>query len=678
MAVRIPPTQMRRIAPEVSAAPRVADASVDSSGLARGLSSLAGAVDRVYQQEVREAEQTFAISTDAAATNWKNERFYNPETGAMNQKGGSALGLTERVMGDWNSYAQSVIDSAKTPQQRLIATRLMSNHGSQIQSQLSPYESQQIKVYKDGESAGGIAAAQNDAALNFGDPGVIDQSRLKIEGILDLQGERNGWSPELRDANKQKAISGMYSDVLRRRAATDPYKAQAELKQYQQYLTADDLTQIGSSIDAKVERLQQKAEMQQLRRDTKAAQVLNRVDAQGASGLPATDEMWDKWGADVRGTALWPEFVERRRGAVEAQRVMGLPDDQQQAYLNKRMADLQEKGGTVQELNALNQMQRTLAGGQKLRAEAPIQFAQQREGLSAEVYDPSADNAADVMADRLSTLQSMRQKYGQTVGIKPLLPQEAAGLAAALNKATPGQQVELLGRLHDTIGDRQAYMGALQQIRPGSPVTAVVGAIAGRQKELVAATHWFKPNDVVTSGDIASIIAHGESRINATKQSKEEGGKQKFDMPSDEDFDLAMDNYVGQAYAGRDQARSLDKSVIRAAYAGLSAEYNGGSKTLVPDLLDKAIKYAVGEVTDFNGEDTFVPWGMDADDFKLKARSQLVKAVEESKIGPVGIVNSLTLKPLGDNQYLVYRGGRKQPANPDGTGNLVITIGDDQ
>ena len=677
MAARIPQYQ-RRVGPEVTGAPRVAQASVDASGLARGLSSLAGDLTDIHQREMQEANQTFAISTDAAATEWKNNRFYNPDNGAMNQKGANALGLTDRVMGDWNTYAQGVIENAKTPEQRLIATRIMSNQGSQIQSQLSPYELQEQKVYKDGESAGGVAAAQNDAALNFNSPGVIDQARLKIEGILDLQGQRNGWSPELLGASKQKAISGMYSDVLRREKANDPYKAQARLKEYQGFLTADDLTQVGSSIDAEVERLRQRAEMQQLRREAKAERTLAQIDAHAATGLPATDEMWARWGKAVQGTPLQAEFNERRRGEVEIQRVMGLPDAQQQAFVNQRMAQLQEKGGTVQELNAVNRLQRTIAGGQKLRAESPIAFAQQQEGLATDVYDPSSDNAADVMADRLSTLQSMRQKYGQTVAMKPLLPQEAAGIAAALDKATPDQQIELLGRLHDTIGDRQGYMGALQQIRPGSPVTAVVGAIAGKQKELTTATHWFKPNDVVTSMDAASVLARGENLINKTKQSNATDGKGKFEMPSEEDFDTALDAYVKDAYADREEAKFIDRQVIRAAYAGLSAERSGGSKTLDSELMDKAVRVGVGEVTDFNGQDTFVPWGMDEDDFRLEARRKLVKAVDDQKLGPPAMVNGLTLKPIGDGRYLVYRGNRKQSATSDGREDLIITIGDGQ
>ncbi|MDH0042459.1 hypothetical protein [Pseudomonas juntendi] len=677
MAARIPQYQ-RRVAPEAAAAPRVAQASVDASGLARGLSNLANDFDQIHQREVEEANQTFAISTDSGATEWKNNRLYNPESGAMSQKGENAIGLTERVMADWNDYSKSVIENAKTPAQKMIASRIMSNQGSQIQGQLSPYELQEIKVYKDGVSAGGVITAQNDAALNFNSPGVIDQARLKIEGILDLQGQRNGWSPELLGASKQKAISGMYSDVLRREKANDPYKAQARLKEYQGFLTADDLTQVGSSIDAEVERLRQRAEMQQLRREAKAERTLAQIDAHSATGLPATDEMWARWGKAVQGTPLQAEFNERRRGEVEIQRVMGLPDAQQQAFVNQRMAQLQEKGGTVQELNAVNRLQRTIAGGQKLRAESPIAFAQQQEGLATDVYDPSSDNAADVMADRLSTLQSMRQKYGQTVAIKPLLPQEAAGIAAALDKATPDQQIELLGRLHDTIGDRQGYMGALQQIRPGSPVTAVVGAIAGKQKELTTATHWFKPNDVVTSMDAASVLARGENLINKTKQSNATDGKGKFEMPSEEDFDTALDAYVKDAYADREEAKFIDRQVIRAAYAGLSAERSGGSKTLDSELMDKAVRVGVGEVTDFNGQDTFVPWGMDEDDFRLEARRKLVKAVDDQKLGPPAMVNGLTLKPIGDGRYLVYRGNRKQSATPDGREDLIITIGDGQ
>ncbi|MFG0353528.1 hypothetical protein ACF8LD_04780 [Pseudomonas sp. zbq_5] len=677
MAARIPQYQ-RRVGPEVTGAPRVAQASVDASGLARGLSSLAGDLTDIHQREMREANQTAVLNADNQLGTWQNEAIFNPETGAFTKKGQAALNITNDTLAQFDQQRESIASGLANEQQRQMFTQAALQRRSQLQGKLGSYEFGEQQEYKNQVDKAAIATALNTAALNYNDPNAIAESHSRIDGILQLQAQRNGWAPEVLEANRTKATSDMYSDILKRQASQDPYKAQAALKQYQQYLTADDLTQVGSSIDGKVERLQQKAEMQQLRREAKAERTLAQIDAHAATGLPATDEMWARWGKAVQGTPLQAEFNERRRGEVEIQRVMGLPDDQQQAFVNQRMAQLQEKGGTVQELNAVNRLQRTIAGGQKLRAESPIAFAQQQEGLATDVYDPSSDNAADVMADRLSTLQSMRQKYGQTVAMKPLLPQEAAGIAAALDKATPDQQIELLGRLHDTIGDRQGYMGALQQIRPGSPVTAVVGAIAGKQKELTTATHWFKPNDVVTSMDAASVLARGENLINKTKQSNATDGKGKFEMPSEEDFDTALDAYVKDAYADREEAKFIDRQVIRAAYAGLSAERSGGSKTLDSELMDKAVRVGVGEVTDFNGQDTFVPWGMDEDDFRLEARRKLVKAVDDQKLGPPAMVNGLTLKPIGDGRYLVYRGNRKQSATPDGREDLIITIGDGQ
>lgn len=253
MATRIPQYQ-RRVAPEVAAAPRVSQASVDASGLARGLSSLANDLNQIHQREVQEANETYAISVNSGATEWKNNRLYNPENGAMSQKGESAIGLTDRVMSDWNAYSQSVIEKARTPSQKKIATHNMSIMGSQIQGQLSPYELQEIKVYKDGVSAGGVVTAQNDAALNFNTPGAIDQARMKIEGILGLQGERNGWSPELLSANRQTAVSRMHSGVVSQIASTDPLKAQQYMLANAESISPSDHLKLANAIRPLVDR----------------------------------------------------------------------------------------------------------------------------------------------------------------------------------------------------------------------------------------------------------------------------------------------------------------------------------------------------------------------------------------------------------------------------------------
>ena len=273
MAARIPNYQ-RRVGPEVTAAPRVAQASTDASGLARGLSSLAGDLADIHQREMREANQTAVLNADNQLGTWQNEAIFNPETGAFTRKGQAALNITNDTLAQFDQQRESIASSLANEQQRQMFTQAALQRRSQLQGKLGSYEFGEQQEYKNQVDKAAIATALNTAALNYNDPNAIAESHSRIDGILQLQAQRNGWAPEVLEANRTKATSDMYSDILKRQASQDPYKAQAALKQYQQYLTADDLTQVGSSIDGKVERLQQKAEMAQLRAEARGERAL--------------------------------------------------------------------------------------------------------------------------------------------------------------------------------------------------------------------------------------------------------------------------------------------------------------------------------------------------------------------------------------------------------------------
>ncbi|WP_442108169.1 hypothetical protein [Pseudomonas sp. NUPR-001] len=659
MAARIPQYQ-RRVGPEVTGAPRVAQASVDASGLARGLSSLAGDLNAVHQREVQEAEQTFAIDTDSKATQQANAFTFAPETGVMAQKGVNALGITQNRLKDWDAYAQGVLDNASTPKQRQIAGRILANQRSQLESRWSSHEFQQQQVYKDGVDAGAIATAQNDAALKFNDPAAIDQARMKIDGILDLQGQRNGWSPELLAANRQKASSSMYTDILRRQAAQDPYKAQAALKQYQQYLTADDLTQIGSSIDGKVERLQQRAEMAQLRAEARGDRVLGKINAQIASGTPATDDMWSNWANQVRGTPAAAEFNGLRKQEVATQQVLRQPIDQQAAYFGKLQADLQNNGGTVAQANNLARLGRAIDANAKMMAEAPLDYYQQRLGADIAPLDLNSENLAEMLSDRVTAIQGMRKQFGPTVALKPLLPQEAKTISAQLENMSPDQQSQLFGKLHAAMGDDQAYVGAMQQIAPDSPVRALTGVLAGKQRSLTTGTHWFRPDDVVSSGDVAKTLALGESILNKSKSQKGQDGTAKFPIPEQGDFETALNNKLGTVFAGQPQSYGLAAQAVKSYYTGAAAEAGDVSGKLNNSLMDKAIKATVGEVVDYNGTKTLAPWGMPSDTFKNAAQQALVQTMKAQGMSDqdLATASALTLRQARDGVYYVMQGNQ--------------------
>ncbi|MBN0911481.1 hypothetical protein JTM69_36070, partial [Pseudomonas aeruginosa] len=102
-------------------------------------------------------------------------------------------------------------------------------------------------------------------------------------------------------------------------------------------LTADDLVRVGGMIESKIDRLQQKAEMAALRRENAAQQTLNKINAQIASGVPASDEMWKEWSRSVQGTSAQKDFQELVSQEVETQKVLnGMPIDQQAMYVNQK------------------------------------------------------------------------------------------------------------------------------------------------------------------------------------------------------------------------------------------------------------------------------------------------------------------------------------------------------
>lgn len=659
MAARIPQYQ-RRVGPEVTGAPRVAQASVDASGLARGLSSLAGDLTDIHQREMREANQTAVLNADNQLGSWQNEAIFNPETGAFTKKGQAALNVTKTTLDQFDQQRETIASGLANEQQRQMFTQAALQRRSSLQGQLGGYEFDQQQKFKNQVDEAAKAMAMNTAALNYSDPKIIAESHARIDGILQLQAQRNGWAPEVLEANRTKATSDMYSDILKRQASQDPYKAQAALKQYQQYLTADDLTQVGSSIDGKVERLQQKAEMAQLRAEARGERALGKISAQITSGVPATDEMWANWANQVKGTPAAAEFNELRKQEVATQQVLRQPIDQQVAYVTKLQAELQNNGGTVAQASNLNRLGRAIETNAKMMAEAPLDYFQQRLGGGVEPIDLNSDSLPAVLSDRVSAIQGMRQKFGPTVAMKPLLPQEAKALSAQLEQMSPDQQSQLFGTLHAAMGDDKAYAGAMQQIAPDSPVRALAGMLAGKQRSLTTGTHWFRPDDVVSSGDVAKTMALGESILNKSKAQKGQDGGGKFPIPEQTDFQSSLNSNLGTIFAGQPQSYALAAQAVKSYYTGAAAESGNISGKLDNDLMKKAIKATVGEVVDYNGTKTLAPWGMPSDTFKNAAQQALVQTMKAQGMSDqdVAAASALTLRQARDGVYYVMQGNQ--------------------
>ena len=656
---RVPTYDSPQVQQQVTRPIQLQGVAPDTTSIARGLESFErGAQILVDKQR----DETNAAVLQGAATKlgeYQNNDLFNPEGGVYATKGGAAIGIAQTRLEAFDKNATEIRNGLNSDEQRRKWDAYYSGQRQSYSGNLQKYEFKEIDQYKSDQAKGFLSTASQSAVLNYQNPEQINRSLSQIDAVLSSEGQRNGVAPELLDAQKLKVKSSIYADVLQRQAADDPFVAQRRLKEYQGSMSADDLVRVGGMIENKVDRIQQKAEMAQLRAEAKAERALGKIDAQISSGIPATPEMWNAWAGSVRGTPAQAEFNQRVSQEVETQKVLRLPFDQQVSFINEKTAELQQKGGTVADAANLGRLARAVDSSAKMMDNAPLDYFQQRLGGEVQPLDLGSDDAPAVLGDRLAAIQGMQQKYGPTVAMKPLLPQEARQISAQLESMSPDEQSNLFARLHAGLGDDKAYAGAMQQIAPDSPIRALTGLIAGKQRSMTLQKKWFSPDTEVTSGDVAKTMMVGESILNRSKTHKAEDGSPKnFPIPKQTDFQTAFSSAMGDVFAGQPQSYELAMQATKSYYTGAAAQRGDISGEVNSRLMKDAIKASVGEVVDFNGSSTLAPWGMSGDKFEQIARDQLVNTMKAQGMSEKeqALASAFSLRQFKDGVYYVMQG----------------------
>jgi hypothetical protein len=402
-----------------------------------------------------------------------------------------------------------------------------------------------------------------------------------------------------------------------------------------------------------------RAEHVQDRADAKAGRVLAQIDQQIASGVPATPDMWAEWADQVKGSTLVGEFRDRVQDEIDTQRVLRLPPDQQATYIQQATAKLQTEGGTPRDAANVARLQRAVTANIKQMQDNPLLFQQARLGDAVAPLDVAAlgtpegsKQLGQQLQDRAATIGAMRKQYGAGIPDRLLLPQEAQGMQAALAQGTPAQKTKMLGMVRQAIGDDGIYNAVMQQLAPDAPMTAYAGMLAARERSMTLATHWFKPNDVATSGDVAATLLQGAELL----QGK---GDKAFKAPKDTDFRQAFTDATGKLFAGRPGAADVAMQAVKSYYVGKSAADGDVSGEVDGTRLQQAIAAALGNVADVNGNgEVLAPWGMDADTFETAAEQAFDAAVKAKGItGATGADwSDFGLQQRSGNTYYVTHG----------------------
>lgn len=406
---------------------------------------------------------------------------------------------------------------------------------------------------------------------------------------------------------------------------------------------------------------------QETKREAKAERAIGDVDKQIASGIPAAPEMWAGWAETVKGTSFEPELKRLIKGEIEVQQILRQPIDKQTAYIQGAEQKLLSKGGSVKDKANLDRMKTAVAANIKQLQETPLVFNQNRIGEEVApvdlqgLFDPAKGTEMNLqLRDRMATITAMQKQYGPQVKMKPLLPQEVAQLGAVLDKATYRQRSDVLKGLRFAFGEDAGYMAAMRQIAPDSPVRAMAGMIAAKERSITLERNVFSSDIVSKSGDVADTLLLGEDLLNKSKETKAQDGTSKtFPMPAEKEFKLSFSKFAGNVFAGRPGGYDVAMQAVRAYYVGRAATDGDVSGEIDGARMKQAIGAVLGEVVDYKGNgEVLAPWGMSSKDFKLKAKEALTGELSRRGILDAvgGNLDALGLKSYGDSTYYVISG----------------------
>lgn len=676
--------------------PRIDDSvspNAFGAGLAQGLDTAATVGTDIEAKEKIQNDNLRVIDANTQLEAGRNALLYGrPDDkgqmvgGAFSLHGLDAINMPEKLVPQYQSMAQNISSSLTPDQQRLFHPHVQAG-SNEVNLQLNRYEYEESNKLAQSVYANGYNQAVESASVGWRDPNVIGKSRADIKGLVKMQGDREGWPQDQRDAQTQKLLAEMhYSVVDRMLADGDP---QAALSYFvgdnqepgirdSRELTGEQAHQIGSTIDAALRQqgAQNSAAVATKVRDVRSAAVNGQLIP--PSAMPS----------DVELKSAYPDTWQDVKSSIGRDVQMGSDLKSMSAMSPQQIADTVKSYQPDQVTGAAEQYERyntAASAAQRIQAERakdPRQFAIDNNLGSAALDLSNPNTLANELRDRVSTQGVLSNQMGGRV---PLLSRnEAAALGQTMDAMRPADRLAALNTLATAVQDDKGFQQLMHQIAPNSPVTAIVGNQVTAANPTTPAV-WFDRSFAVNPTDQARILA-GEQLLNPPKDEKTGDKREAFPMPPEggaaglrSQFSVKTDNL----FRGRGQLGEAYYQAFKGAYASLLSDKGDMSASGDSRLRDQAMTIALGRLTNFNGQKVSVPQGMDPSRFEgLVNNAVSARAINQG--APPGFADKirgyqlqeLPDSDLGSGQYQLTD-GTFPLMRPDGKGPFTIDLRND-
>jgi len=181
---------------------------------------LAGVVGEIAAQEKKRVDELKDYEIQDKLTQWKRERLFDPEKGALLAQGQDALKVSELVKQDYEKFT-SELGKGLTGTQADMFNRRKTEHLSNIMEKLEVHAFGEMEKYEDQRVQSRLENARIEAIDNFGDPKAIQHSLNEQAQVLLKYADRKGMGADWAQQKIQAQVSKTHFDVIERMLAND-------------------------------------------------------------------------------------------------------------------------------------------------------------------------------------------------------------------------------------------------------------------------------------------------------------------------------------------------------------------------------------------------------------------------------------------------------------------------
>lgn len=612
---------------------QVQPTNVGSSGLSelgKGIASVGRAVGDVKQMQRQEQDRKRQVTdgiealkvegaAELAASELTTSIGQRVKTGELSADDAKILYLSE-----WGKTVNDLSGQISNPERQQEISARLNSHGMKSVTRFYGMEAEAL----DSKQRAGLQELYSQGLQ------LYTQNPQQAEGRFFAAVDASSLPPDdrvrLKDDFRQHGQMGQVGQAMNNATTADALTAlQDQLRNPEQFTSIDPARKesLWASAQSKKDQLLRAQQVVADKREQEADSAMRSLQSQILTGAPIDPARLSEVAGMVSGTKQADAFNQWQKLYGAVQKYAGLPLPAMAQELRAMEAALQNqqtKNPQVmkQVYGLLSQMYDTRT---KQARDEPLRFVQSQTGLKLAPLDltklvtpQGQQEFAKKLLDRQAVVAAAQRTNGAQVGGNVLFPEEQAQVQKMLSAANDEDKLGLLSALAKGSGAVSMYRQTLKELAGNDEGLLIAGLM---QASGVATKN--------TRGrNVPLLILHGQ-RIRQDKT---------FSLPPDAEIDAAVNAYLGGAVMPGTEEHSIYLKATRMIYASLAAQagqqYDRGNKLVAPDafkaqfsptkgdapgqlqwgqdqVLQTAIEFATGGVSEYNGGKVIRPYGMD-------------------------------------------------------------------